>query len=431
MHSDYLPFTEDVQTTLLAAFLLDRKLWIKMYDSIEPEYFENIHNARIFQIMKRNFLKYKDFATKEILINMANKLFKDNDTEKRIERIFEIKNTIPDSAIKYLDDECNIFVRDKKIEEAVSKIIVLKEERKYGEIETVMRDAVQWNNEISLGTEIHQARERYEQLDDLYSNILPWPWKRLNTLCDGMLRKQLYSVVAASSVGKTIFCDNVAWYSWFNLKKNIVSISTEISELKKGQRMDAYGFSIPMRELKNNREEIIKFYEDNKRENRLFIKEFPSGKAVVEKDIYGYLYNLELYAGLHPSDIDLIILDGGNLLRPHRMANTMYENIGQNFEALRAMAIDFDCPVLASAQLGKDAKKKNVTIDDINESIIAESFKIQQSSDWVLALHNGADERANELVTFKLLKDRDSKKDTKLQMRIYYEKMTISDFEQD
>ncbi len=430
--NDHFPLNEDLQTTLLSAFIQDRRLWVRMYTHIEKEYFDNLHNSRIFIFYKKYFERHKEFPPQNIMENALERAYpgeKDiTETLRQIKVVYSgCVTPIKQDVIDYLTDECNKFIRDKKIDNALIQSLSLKEEEKYDDIEQVMREAVQWTSDVKLGTEIVHARERYEQVELMYDRLIKWPWERLNMISEGMFPKQLYGVAAASSVGKTIFCDNVAWHTWNKLKKNVVSLTTEISEVQKCQRMDSFGFNIPKRELRNKKSEIIQFYEDNKWENRLFIKEFPTGKAIIDKDVRQYLYNLELYAGLHPEDIDLIIFDSGNLFRPPRYTTSMYENIGANFEAIRAIAIEFDCATIASAQLGREVTKFNMDVLKVNEAFVSESYKIQQTCDWLVGLINTAEERANEVLNFKMFKDREGQKDLTLPMRIRYECLKIED----
>jgi len=427
INKDSFPFLEDLETSLISAFMQDRKLWIKMYDHIDPMYFKNADNNRIFKIIKVYFQKYKEFPTEAQVLSIAAKKNYDDTIVKQVKTVYKNIKVLQRHEVDFLYDECNKFIKDKKIESAVFRIVDLKEEHKYDEIEAVMKEAVQWNNDVDLGSLITDAKERYEQIDKLYEGLILWPWDRLNAISEGMFRKQLYICVASSSVGKTIFLDNVAFHTWKKLKKNVVSITLEISELKKCQRMDAYGMKIPLKELRSQRDKVIKFYENVKGGNRLFVKEFPTGKASVEKHIMSYLYNLELYAGLHPKDIDLLIIDYGDILAPSKSVGNMYKDTGGAFESMRALAQEIDVPVLTAGQLNKDVVKYSLTVDELNEALMGESFIKYKIADWMVALVNSPEERSRGRINLKILKDREGPKDVILPMRINYPTLSILD----
>ena len=426
-NTNILPFIENLEQTLLSAFLQDRKLWVTMYDHINPSYFRNEFHGKIFKIFKVYFNKYKELPTKEQVLNLSFRGGFYNDVETLIHKIYAVQNTLQQHEIEYLYQECNKFIKEQKIKDAILKSVDLLQNNKYHEIEEIIKHAVQWNNDIKLGTLINDAATRYTQLEELYSNIIPWPWQRLQALSEGMLQKQLYIVISSSSVGKSIFLDNVAFYSWFHLHKNVVSITMELSELKKCQRMDAYGLQIPMKELRLNKEKIIKFYETNQRKNRLFVKEFPTMGATVEKDFKAYLYNLELYAGLHPEDIDLIVVDYGDIVRPRRFTGNMYMDSGSVFESLRALAIEYNCPVLTASQTNRSVSKESMTAEEVTEGVLADSFKKLMIADWMLALVNTPEERARGIINFKILKDREGQKDVIIPMKIEYPQLRIYD----
>lgn len=422
-----LPFIDDLEKTLMAAFLQNRKLWVRMYEHVLPSYFKDDVNAKIFKIMKVYFDKYKEFPTKEQMLTIAYKKGYQSDIEKQATEIYSKYGQLQQHEIDFLYDECNKFIKEQKIKHAILKSVDLLGTNKVHEIEEEIKKAVQWNNDINLGTQISDAKKRCEEIDLLYENAVSWPWQRLQAFSEGMLQKQLYVVVSSSSVGKSIFLDNVAFHTWYKLKKNVVSITLELSELKKCQRMDAYGLKMPMKELRENKDKVIKFYEDNTRENRLFVKEFPTMGASVEKDFRGYLYNLELYAGLHPKDIGLLLVDYGDIVKPKRYTGNMYVDGGSVFEAMRAIGIEYGFPVLTASQLNRDVVKHALTIEELTEGVLADSFKKLMIADWMLALGNTPEERAKGILNFKILKDREGQKDLIIPMRINYPQLRIQD----
>lgn len=422
-----LPFIEDLEYNLLSAFLQDRKFWVRFYPHITQFYFKNKHMGRMFKFAQVYFEKHREFPTETQMFNFAYKMSAEQEMNDAITRVYKAVGKLQQHEVDDLYAECDTFVRQQKIKHALLKGVDLLEEGKYNEIEDEMRSAVAWNSDVNLGTQLPDAKERYEAVDELYENIITWPWKRLQMMDEGMLRKQLYVVISSSSVGKSIFLDNCAFNTWFSLKKNVISISAELSELKKGQRMDAFGLKTEMKTLRNNKAKVIKFYEDNKRENRLFIKEFPTSAASVEHDIRNYLYNLELYAGLHKKDIDLIVIDYGDIIRPKKITGNAFHDQGSVFEAMRALGQEYDCPVLTASQTNRTVVQDQMSAEELTEATIAESFKKLSIADWMLALVNTPEERANGRVSFKKLKDREGEKNVIIPMAINYPQLRIFD----
>lgn len=425
---DQFPFIEDLEISILSAFLIERKFWVQMYEHIKPYYFRNSHNAKIFSIIKAYFDKYKEFPTELQMLNHASKKEYSNDAIKQIKNVYQTTKTIDSHIVKYLYDECAAFIQKQKAQYAVLKCAELQQQGKYFEMLEEMKEAVSWTPHLSLGVQLPEAVERYAELEKMYDCAVTWPWYRLqSSLNTGLLRKQLYVIVGASSAGKSILLDNCAFDAWHRQQKNVVSITLELSEIKKCQRMDAYGLKIAQNELVYRKDEVFKFYEDNRTEKRLFVKEFPMGKASVEKEIVNYLYNLELHKGLHKDDIDLIIIDYGDILKPTHRTGNMYNDVGSCFESMRALATEYDCPVLTAGQLSRDIAKNSMDVDELNEGYISESQKKYNSADFLMAAINTPAQRAAGIINFKVLKDREGKKDLIIPMKIDYPSLRIYD----
>jgi len=422
-----LPFIEDLEYTLMSAFLQERKFWVRFYPHMNQFYFKNKHIGRMFKITQVYFEKRREFPNETQMLNFASKMDSFDEMTQVVNRVYKLNGKLQQHEVDDLYDQCDEFVKQQKIKHALLKGVDLLNEGKYNEIEDEMRIAVAWNSDVNLGTQLPDAKERYIAVDELYRDIITWPWQRLQMFDEGMLKKQLYVVISSSSVGKSIFLDNCAFHTWFELKKNVVSISLELSELKKGQRMDAYGLKTEMKTLRDNKSKVIKFYEDNKRDNRLFIKEFPTSAASVEHDIRNYLYNLELYAGLHKKDIDLILIDYGDIVKPKRVTGNSFHDQGTVFEAMRALGIEYDCPVLTASQTNRSVVQDQMTAEELTEATIAESFKKLSIADWMLALVNTPEERAAGRVHFKKLKDREGEKNIIIPMAINYPQLRIYD----
>jgi len=425
---EQFPFIEDLECAFLSAFLMDRKLWVRMYTEIKPHYFRNSNNSKIFQIMRVYFNKYKEFPTETQMLNFVERKNYDESVAKQIKEVFKTTKSLEPHMMKYFHDECGAFIKDRMVIDSFLESAELYKQRKYNEMLESMKKAVSWTAEVQLGTQPKDAVERYNELEKMYESSVSWPWARLQqSLHCGLLKKHLYVVVGASSVGKSILLDNVAFDAWHKQQKNVVSISLEIPEIKKCQRMDAYGLKIPQNELINRKDEVFNFYEDNQTEKRLYVKEFPTRKASVEKEITNYLMNLELHAGLHKDDIDLIIIDYGDILKPLHFTGNMYNDVGSCFEAMRALATEYDCPVLTAGQLSREVAKNDMSVDDVNEGFVGESQKKYNIADFLMAAINTVQERANGIINFKVMKDREGSKDLIIPMKIDYPSLRIYD----
>jgi len=358
MTDKHLPFIAELEKTMLAAFLQDRNLWAAFYEHLKPNYFNTKEVGVLFSFFSVYFKKYKSLPTRIQTDNfIVNKNLSDKRVDNLIQYIYDKNGKIEKHEIKSLDDDISKFIRETKMEYAILESVELLKENKFDEIETRIRDAVAWNHKIDLGVHIAEVERRYEKVDDLYQNVITTPWPRIDTILGGgIFQKTLTIIAAASSVGKSIALDQLAFHIWEKLKKNVVMVTLEVSEVRKSMRMDSYGTQIPINEIRAQRDKVFKYYEQrNDYKNKLFIKEFPTS-SINTTHIEQYLYHLELFAGLYPEDIGAILIDYGDIMLPKqkRLGKT-YEDTGNTFENMRSLSQEIGPPVI-SACLSQETK---------------------------------------------------------------------------
>jgi len=340
----------NLEKSLISSFFQDRKMWVDLKDHIDPNYFNDKNVSKIFQILKIYFNRYKDFPNKDQIKYLATKKSFDKDGFKAIEEIYAKKH-MELSEIDFLREETNYFIKNSKLERAIMSSVNLLEKKDYSQIYNLITDAVHWNPDINLGTDYSNAVKRYAVLDELITDVVETPWESLNHfLSGGFYKKELYLFVASSSVGKSIALDQVALHSWDKLGMNVAVITFEMSEERKGQRMDACKFGIPVTEVYNEKGKVINSFENNKRKNKLFIKELP--QTATATDIEQYLYQVKLYENI---DIDLLVVDYMDIMSPKRARVNEYLDQGTVGADLRDLAKQLFIPVI-SACLGLDTE---------------------------------------------------------------------------
>lgn len=362
-NSKHLPFIAELEKTMLAAFLQDRNLWAAFYEHLKPNYFNTKEVGVLFSFFSVYFKKYKALPTKAQTNNfIENKNLSDKRVDNLIQYVYDRNGKIEKHEIKSLDDDISKFIRETKMEYAILHGVELLQQGKFDDIEAEIREAVAWNHKIDLGVHIAEVEKRYSQVDDLYKNVITTPWPRIDTILGGgIFQKTLTIIAAASSVGKSIALDQLAFHVWEQLHKNVVMITLEVSEVRKSMRMDSYGTQIPISEIRAQREKVFKYYEQrNDYKNRLFVKEFPTS-SINTTHIEQYLYHLELFAGVYPEDIGAIFIDYGDIMLPKqkRLGKT-YEDTGNTFENMRSMSQEYGAPVI-SACLDLETKVEEKT----------------------------------------------------------------------
>lgn len=412
----------DLEEDCLSAFMQDRKLWVDLKDHINPFFFNNKNVSKIFKLMLFYFNKYKDFPTKKQLLTIANKKnVNDKELKKFIVDVYT-RGELSRSEINFMRDELSEFIKENKLEQAILNSVDLIQQKKYHEVYDIVTDAVHWNPDIKLGTDYSNAEKRYTALTELMTNITESPWMSVNNfLGGGFYRKELYLFAASSSVGKSIALDQIALHCWDKLGLNVVMVTFEMSEERKGQRIDACKFSIPVTKVYDERKDIIYMFENDIRKNKLFIKEMPQTKTAA--DIEQYLYQLELYENMIP---DIIIIDYMDIMSPRRNKQGKdYEDQGTVGVDLRDMAKDLNIPIVSATQFNREVINK--PIEEIHEGNIGESWKKMKIADCIIAMGMTPEERAQGVINMKGIKNRNGPKDWITSMGIIYEYLKIVD----
>jgi len=427
---EHFPFIEDIEESLFKAFLQDRKLWVDFKDHISVDYYNIEAHAKIFKIFQVYFNKYHDFPTEKQCLNIVYKKKYNQLVADKIIKIFNFVD-LKEKELRYLYDECNFFIKSNKIKNSImdSVDLVEKSENEIDEdkrkeytlaIESNIKEATSWNLEVKLGTKITDVNERFEQYDELNRSVMKTPWSSINQVIGGgVFSKELTLVASSSSVGKSIWLDNFARYAWAELKKNVLVITLEMSETRKFQRIDAEMFNIPMGDVIFNKDKIIKYFKSNKYENELYIKEFPTASVNINH-LKQYVYQLELYTGFKP---DIIYIDYLDIMLPTRRANDDYVDQGAIGAELRGWAVETDVPVVSATQLNR--LSKSVTIEDLSEEHLADSYKKLMIADTIIFLSNTPEQRQNGIIGCKIGKARNGVKDIIFSLGVDYPKLKI------
>jgi len=425
------PFISDIEESLFSAFLQERKMWVDFCDHISLDYFNNEDHTRIFKIFKVFFKKYKEFPSREQCIDIAKRKRYPKTIVKKVERIFSQELKLKE--VQYLYDECAKFIKMNKIKNAildgVEKLEAAekledksKSEDSILEIGNIINDATSWQHDVDLGTDYADAKPRLDALEILTTEVTSSPWPLVNqTVGGGAYAKELFLVASSSSVGKTIFLDNWARYAWTDLKKNVLSITLEISEVRKSQRMDAEMQDIIVSDVIYHKDNIVKYFEKNKFDKKLIIKEFPTASVNINH-LKQFQYQLQLYTGFIP---DVIFVDYLDIMNPIKKTRDTYEDQGQVGAELRGWGIELGIPIISATQLNRLARL--VEIHELNEAYLADSWKKLMIADTIVFLHNTPEKRQRNIVDVKVGKARNGIKDQIFSLHVDYPKLKIID----
>lgn len=392
-----MKFTKEFRESVLALLVQDGDFLKQAAGIVKPEHFEEHLHIFTAESILKSYMKSNQAPSRAVLMNdLTNALLnetniKDLDTEKRlalkpaeefITRIFTpFEGRSDDIKTQYLE-----FAKNQEMKNAALRI--------YNSIETGETDYNQAmsdlrrtylnviNNTEDIGIDF------FADLPDVQADMLKLRqkvyttgFKALDDAMEGGLTGGTLTVfIAPPKGGKSMVLINTAVANLNRTGRNIVVFTLEISQRKLQRRYLARISGVPMHELNPRIDEVqktcVEFWERSK--SRLFIKEYPTGGASVGT-LRSYLYRLQANTNISP---DMIIVDYGDIVRSGGKYND--ERFAQKavYEELRALASEFNCPVVTASQVNRQAVNKAlIKMDDI-----AEAFAKCQVADHIVSV---------------------------------------------
>lgn len=227
-------------------------------------------------------------------------------------------------------------------------------------------------------------------------------WMSLDNYTNGGFLKDgkmLALFMAQAGLGKSVFMSNLA-VNFLKQNLGVVVISLEMSQDVYAQRFDAHISNKNINKLSENADEakssIKEFYAKYPKAS-LYLKEYPP-RSVSSRDIEQYLENL-LNAG---KTFDVIVVDYLNLVLPIRKTDSMFKDGMAVSEELRALSYKFNCPVISAVQSNTDGMNSA----EIDMQNVSESRGICHTADFIAALYQVDDDRDNNRINMKIVKNR-------------------------
>lgn len=399
-----------LESKIISTLLSSEEYARKVSPFIKPEYFEVKVERCVVEEYHRFFVEYNRLPDQDILkIELGNrKDLKDSELESAHDFVDSLD---PHATVEmeWVLGKTEAFCKEKALLNAIMESIKILD----GEDKTRTTYALPslFQNALAVGFDSHIGHDYIEDAEDRYevyhnvANKIPFRHSILNKItCGGLSNKTLNVILAGVHVGKSMFlCDYSA--GALEMGYNVLYISLEMSEEEVAKRIDANLMNIPIREVTaldriyyNRKIEKIR----DKTKGKLIIKEYPSGSANVEH-FKALLAELKQKKGFIP---DVVIVDYINIcasaqvkLGPGINSYTVVKNISVE---LRAMAQEYNFPVLTATQLTRDGAKSS----DVGMTDTSESWGLPQTVDWMLAFTSTEELVALGQMLAKQLKNR-------------------------
>ena len=334
---------------------------------------------------------------------------------------------VKDGHMEWLMDEFESFTRHKAIERAIIASADLLEQHNYGEVETLIKEAVQIGLARDMGTDYFaDPRGRLMGLKDKNGQISTgWPCMD-RKLFGGMNRGELNIFAGGSGAGKSLFLANLG-VNWALMGLNVVYLTLELSEALVSMRIDSMVTGVGTKEIFKDLDDVeMKVKMIGKKAGMLQIKYMPSGKTV--NDIRAYIQEYEIRVG---KKVDVLLVDYLDLLMPigkKISAENLFVKDKYVSEELRNLAMEKKILLVTAAQLNRGAVEEV----EFDHSHISGGLSKIQTADNVFGIFTSRAMRERGRYQIQLMKTRSSSGvGQKVDLEFNIESLKISDLPED
>ena len=333
---------------------------------IRPSYFDNPYLQNITQWIIKYYEKYHTKPTEAVLLtelnNFAEKYPMPTSEQENFAIFIRRLSTLVIEDSIYVKEQALSFAKSVAMREAIGKLVDMYEKSNdYEAAASIIDEAMSVGAGSNLGMSLmecvdtlpQQLKENYDP-SKLFLTNLP---SLDDAFGGGMAKGELFVFAGAPGRGKSKFLSYLAYQAIFQ-KRPIVYFTFEWSEREVLSNIISCATGMSMRDLLD--ENQIEKYKQRVQKLKVFTPQvrtvYYSNKTVTANHLRTYLTKLHSLENFDPG---LIIVDYADLMLPNkqtrRSSESTYEEMGTIFYDLKALADQFDCPVVTGSQLGKQA----------------------------------------------------------------------------
>ena len=411
--SDIKEYGEDIQELFLRFLVTDPDVFVRVNNIVEPYMFNR---------------KYRDAV--EFLKDHANK-YASIPTLEQLEAVngIELKpvEDAHDSHMSWFMDEFETFCRHKALEKAILDSTDLLENKDYGSVEALIKEATGVGLVSDFGLDYYEnPKERLQWIKD-QAGAISTGWKNFDQkLYGGLNRGELTVFAGGSGAGKSLFLQNLG-VNWSQAGLNTVYLSLELSEQLSSMRIDAMVSEYATRDVMKNMDDVhLKVVMKGKGAGKFRIKQMSNG--VNANDIRSFLREYEIQTGIK---VDALLVDYLDLMMPISgkvSPSDLFIKDKYVSEELRNLAVELNVLLVTASQLNRGAVEEI----EFDHSHIAGGISKIQTADNVVGIFTSNAMRERGRYQIQFMKTRSSSGvGSKVDLKFNPETLRIEDLEED
>ncbi len=398
-----MPQNIEAEMSVLGCAFLNKNALTKICEDLYPDMFYSDANKKLFEAIKRCYDEKIPIDITTIKEELDKK--KDLSAIGGIDYISEVIDSVATAAnldyyIKIVKDKAvirnlietatdivtNAYEEDEDLthilDEAEKKILNVVKER-------------QTSDFIHIKDAIAIAQENLEKLSQNKGDItgIPTGFYDLDKVTSGLHAGEMIIIAARPGMGKTAFALNIATYAAQNTKQAVAIFNLEMPAEQLVNRMRSAVGQIDSSKIRTgnmSHEDWKRINEANSQlaETNIQIVDDAGITAAEIKAKCRNLANKEEGLGLVIIDYLQLVTSGGK--RPE----SRQQEVSDISRALKTMAMELKVPVIALAQLSRNAEKRENNQPMLSD--LRESGSIEQDADMVLFINRNDYYKAKE-----------------------------------
>lgn len=362
LDKDFSNYGKSFQETLAQLILEDRPFCDQMEEVLDVNFFELKYLRLFVQKVFEYRTQYRVHPTPKIISSILRTDISDeNDAvQKQVRDYFSRSMINRVSDVDYIKDTALDFCKKQNLKKAMIESAGLLQSSSFDEIKSKIDNALKLGTDNNFG---HDYKKDFEMRYEYKArNPVGTGWERVDGIIkQGHGKGELGVIIAPTGAGKSMVLVHLGAEAIKN-GKNVVHYTLELGDDVVGQRYDSCISGIGLNDLYTFKEDV--FEACSGVQGELIIKEYPT-KTATPNTIRAHLNKLRK----KEHDIDLIIVDYGDLLKPTVRYKEKRNELESIFEELRGIAKEFECPLWSATQTNRSGLNAEVvTMESISEA---------------------------------------------------------------
>ena len=407
-------YSTDLQKLYIEFLLADKDLFVRCNAILKSSYFDRQFRDSV-EFIQKHVDEYSDIPMLE-QVNAVNNI-----------GVTDVKATMTDEHKNWFMDEIEKFCRHKALEAAILQSADKLENKEYGTVEGIIKEAVEIGLAKDFGTDYWEdPAGRIQAIKDSRGQNSTG-WLTFDKyLYGGFNLGELNIFAGGSGSGKSLFMQNLA-LNWALQGKNVVYITLELSEELSSMRLDAMLTGMGTKDVMKNVGDVeLRVKMASKKAGGLQIVQMKNGCTV--NDIKAYMKEFQIQNNIK---VDALLIDYLDLMMPVSVkVNPNDQFIKDKFvsEELRNLAIEYNILFVTASQLNRSA------VDEIefDHSHIAGGISKINTADNLIGIFSSRAMRERGRVQIQFMKTRSSSGvGQKLDLKFNVESLRIEDLDED